>query len=49
VKKSDSNPEKIASGINISAAKNEFEPFQVIISKNYGNISISMDNFQILE
>jgi hypothetical protein len=48
VKKSDSNPEKIASGINISAAKNEFEPFQVIISKNYGNISISMDNFQNL-
>lgn len=41
-------PENKSSGINICAAKNEFEPFQVILSKGNGTVTVHMEPFSSL-
>ena len=48
VRTDDRAPETTKSGIFVSAAKNEFEPFQLIIGPVKGSINVSMDNFSDL-
>lgn len=47
VKSGDTAPTATRSGISISAAKNEFEPFQLVIQSPSPSVTVSMSSFSI--
>ncbi|MCP4676303.1 MAG: hypothetical protein GY854_12485 [Deltaproteobacteria bacterium] len=48
VRTNDLPPEETRSGISISAARNEYEPFQILLGPSAGEVSVSMELFSDL-